>query len=237
MLDFRIIRFLSSIFTPELNITSSIKFVNVAIDLLGDKLEENPTILPVPQDAPSSIPRIQLTSSDDKWNLNISLERTDLSYFSPSISDNETLETEEFSSISSNFFGDFRDRLELAAQRIAFITERILPEKNAPNYVIDKFCKKQFKQKGRPFNNVQQFEIHSLKKYDWEGFKINSWVRIKSMDFKVKETTIPTITIINDLNTLPYSEDPGNRFSSDDIKKYFERIPGHLNEILDKYLL
>lgn len=237
MLNFKIIRFLGSIFTPELNISSSIKLVNIAIELLGDKLEENPTILPIPQDAPAVIPRIQLASPDKKWMLSISLERTDLVYFDPSLSEEIIMEGGKFSSISSNFFSEFKDRLDLAVQRIVFVTERILPEKRASDFIIDRFCKKQLKQEGKPFNNVRQFEIHSRKRYDFEGFKINSWVRVKSVDFKAKDIITPAVIILNDLNTLPYSEDPENRFSSNDIKNYFDKIHGHLNEILDKYFL
>lgn len=237
MLDFKIIRFLSSIYTPDLHISNSIKFVNIAIELLGDRLGENPTILPVPQDAPASIPRIQLASPDKKWNLSISLERTDLVYLDPSLSEEKIIEAKEFSHISSHFLREFKDRLDLAVQRIAFVTERVLPEKRASDSIIDRFCKKQFKQKGRPFNNVKKFEIHSLKRYDWERFKINSWVRIKAMDFKAVDIITPAVIIINDLNTLPYSEDPENRFSSGDISRYIVETPSHINEILNKYFL
>jgi hypothetical protein len=234
MLNFRTIRFLSSIFTPELNISSSINFVNIAIELLGDKLEENPIILPIPQDAPANIPRIQLTSADKKWNLSISLERTDLIYFDPSLSGETFLDIKDFTFTSSQFLSEFKDRLDLAVQRIAFVTERILPEEKA-DFIIDRFCKKELKQEGKPFNNVRQFEIHSRKRYDYEGYKINSWVRIKSVDLKTKNIITPGVMIVNDLNTLPYSEDPENRFSSKEIEDYFDKMYVHLNEILNKY--
>ena len=236
--NFRIIRFLSSVFTPELNITSSLRFINTINDLLGDILGDNPTVLPVPQDSPAEIPRIQCLSPDKKWNLSVSLERTNLVYFYPSISEKKVMEIEKFSSISSRFFSEYQKKLDLAVQRLALVTDRILPHQDASDCIIDKFCRNEYRQEGRPFNNVRRFEIHSLKKYDWEDFHVNSWVRIKSMDYKLideYEESVRVISVVNDLNTLPFSEDQERKFLPKDINRYFERIPNHLNEILSKY--
>lgn len=235
MLNFRIIKFLSAVFTPELDITNHLKFLNFVDETLGDKLDGAPTILPLPQGAPGEIPRIQLTSSDKKWSLNISLVRTDLFYINPSISDEEMIEISDFSAISSDFFSEYQEKLDLRVQRLAFVTERILPESKTSDYIIDKFCKEEYKKEGRPFNNVKKFEIHSLKKYEWENFHLNSWVRIKSIDYE-SDTIIPTVLLINDLNTLSLKEDLDKTFLSNDIRKYFERIPDHLRGILLKYL-
>lgn len=235
MRDFRIVKFLGSIFTPELNITNSLKFLNVVAELLGDKLDGSPVVLPIPQDAPANIPRLQLTSSDNKWTLGMSLERTDLHYQNPSVLDKEIIEIEDFSSISTKFFSEFKRKMDLRVQRLAFITQRISPEKNAAYYIIDKFCKREYyEEKGRPLNNSKRFEIHSLKNYSWEGFRLNSWVRIKSIDYGTTDS-IPVLFIENDLNTLSAAEDSEKKFSAEDIEKYFREIPRHINVILGKY--
>jgi len=234
MLDFRISKLLSTVFTPELNITNSLKFANSAIDIIGTRLDGDQSILPIPEEAPLDIPRIQLYSSDKSLELNISPKRTNLFYYSPFDLDAETINLEEFCSISSEFFCKFQKKLELMVQRLAVVTERVLPNENAPDYIRDKYCKEEYKKKGTAFSNVKGFEIHSLKKYPWEGFQLNSWVRIRSTQYNPQEP-IPAILVINDLNTLSQEEDPDKVFSHNDVYNYFEKIPHHLNGILNKY--
>ena len=234
MIQFQIKKFQSVVFTPGQRIDNSLKFLNDLLELLGDKVNNNPDIFPVPPGVPDDIPMFRLNSSDGKLKLNISRARTDFFFINPSISDDEITNIEEFSSISSNFFRGYQEKFDLGVQRLAFISERIFPEDNAPAHIIERFCNKEYRKEGQPFNNVRKFEIHSLKNYTWEDFDINSWVRIKSVDFE-SDVIIPALLVINDLNTLSVTEDPDRKFLPDDIGKYFERIPLHINEILYKY--
>jgi len=221
-------------FTPDLNITNSIPFMNTSIDLLGNILNGNPTILPVPQDAPAYMPRFQISSSDGKWALSISLIRTDLFYLNMDLADTTKPSAEDFSRICSNFLSNFKSRLNFRVQRLAFITERILQHENPSSYIIDRFCLPTHKNKGKAFSNPKHFEIHSHKQYDWNEFHLNSWVRIKSIDFKTTET-IPVILLENDLNTFDQTLDPDISFSFDDINRFFTNGPEHLDGILEKY--
>ncbi len=236
MLDFRIYEFLASIFTPELNISSSLKIANLVMDLMGEYVGGEPSILPVPQDAPPGIPRIIFSSSDKKWTLNISLERTNIFYDTPPTSTEKVITIDEFSSIASAFFGDYQKGLDLRVQRIAFVTERLAIRDDALDYVLGRFCNEKQIAKGRPFFDTKRFEIHSLKTYDWEKFRINSWVRTKFLPIKIGDgETAPGILVVSDLNTLSLDEAPEAAFLADDIKTYFEKIPQHLNKILRLY--
>jgi hypothetical protein len=235
-MEFRIIKFQGTVFTPNLFIQNPLNFLSIVNELIGDKMNGNTTVLPIPQDAPADIPRIQSTSSDSKWGLNISLTRTDIYYFDPLISNIEGVNIEEFTKIAAQFLSKFQNKMNLMIQRLAFVTERILPEDSASGYLIDMFCKDELKMEGRPFNNVNKFEIHSLKKYAWNDFSINSWVRIKSIDFK-GDKIIPAILLINDINTLPFEQDPKIAFQSSDIEKFFNGVSEHINQILSKYFL
>jgi hypothetical protein len=236
MLDFRIYKFLASVFTPELNISSSLKIANLVANLLGKYLGETPSILPIPQDAPPEIPRIIFSSPDKKWKLNISLERTNLFYETPPTSTDKVISTDEFSSIASGFFENYQKGLDLRVQRIAIVTERLAMLEDALDYVLGRFCNEKQITKGRPFFNTKRFEIHSLKKYNWEKFSVNSWVRTKFLPVKIGDgETAPGILVINDLNTLSSDEAREASFSADDIKAYFEKAPQHLRKILKLY--
>ena len=89
MLDFKIKKFLGSIFTPDFSISNSLNIANVAVEIAGDRLDGPPSILPIPQDAPAEIPRIQLFSSDKNMNITISLQRTNLNVQLPLLSKSE----------------------------------------------------------------------------------------------------------------------------------------------------
>jgi len=237
MPEFRVIKFQGSIFTPDLVISNSLKFMNTVGELQGEVLQGNPTALPIPQDAPAEIPRFQFVSQDGKWTLTISLVRTDLIFFDPSdpsAASQTGIDAETFSKKCSNFFGNYKDKLDLRVQRLAFVTERISPDDNASNFIIGKFCREDMTREGKPLNNVSRFEIHSLKKYDWVSYRLNSWVRIKAVDFKT-DKTVPCLFLQNDLNTLSIDEDPSQDFSCKEIDKFYMEIDQHLKDILIKY--
>jgi len=237
MPEFRVIKFQGSIFTPDLVISNSLKFMNTVGELQDEVLQGNPTALPIPQDAPAEIPRFQFVSQDGKWMLTISLVRTDLIFFDPSdpsAASQTGIDAETFSKKCSNFFGNYKDKLDLRVQRLAFVTERISPDDNASNFIIGKFCREDMTHEGKPLNNVSRFEIHSLKKYDWASYRLNSWVRIKAVDLKT-DKTVPCLFLQNDLNTLSIDEDPSQDFSRETIDKFFLGINEHLKDILKKY--
>ena len=238
MPDFRIIKFQSSIFTPDFIITNSLNIANIAIKTKNDIFNGKSSILPVPQDAPAEIPRIILSSSDSRWSLNISAIRTNLFYNSLTDQDTEIkdIEVDKFSSISSEFFYEFKKELNLRVQRLAYVTDRVIIREDALNYILENFCKENQIKKGGPLYNAKRFEIHSFKKYPWKDFSINSWVRIKFINFKKKENEFhPAILVTNDLNTLSYEEDKEMSFEPKKIKEYFEKVPNHLDGILKLY--
>jgi len=235
MADFRTIKYQGSIFTPDLVLSNYFKLTTIILELLGDKLQANPVMLPIPQDAPADIPRIQLCSLDNKWNLNLSLARTDLIFLEPSVESEIEVTEIEFCEICNNFFSSYRDRLELRVQRLAFVTERLSPQDHASTYIINKFCKRSLTKKGKPFHDINKFEIHSMKTYDWENYHLNSWVRIKSLEFNEDNKVVPILFIQNDLNTLSLEKDQERDFSREEIGNFFQKIPSHLQHILRIY--
>ena len=120
MSDFTIYKLFAAVFTPEFTISSSLKIANIVVDLLGEYVGEEPTILPVPKDAPSELPRIVFSSSDKKWFLNISPERINLFFTISATSTKEEMNAEEFTSIASEFFVNYQKTLNLRIQRTAF---------------------------------------------------------------------------------------------------------------------
>jgi len=236
MLEFTVTKVLSAIFTPDFNITNFLKIANLASNLLGDRLDGEPTILPIPQDAPADIPRITLQSSDKLLSLTVAPSRTNLEFRIPLESIINVIDYSSYYSDMPQFLAKFSAKLDLNVQRLGYVTDRLIIKEDALSLIMEGFCKKDQIIKGRPFHNPKRFEIHSLKKYDWEGFQLNSWVRLKYLPIKIKDEEIkPALLVENDLNTLSYEEDPGAEFKTTDIEKYFNNIPNHLERILNLY--
>ena len=129
----------------------------------------------------------------------------------------------------------FKEKNGLRVQRLAFITERVAL-RNEASYIVNKFCKDEFKEKGGPFSGVKGFQVHSFKKYNRFGFNINSWVRVKSGNYSEdSKDSVPMVLMENDLNTFTMKEDPDRSFKEEELKIFFKKVPDHLREIIELY--
>ena len=236
MLEFGVVKVLGAVFTPEFNITNALKIANVVFGIAGERLDGEPTMMPIPQDAPAEIPRIILTSSDKLLSVSISPVRTNFEFKVPQGAMVEMIDYRSYYSGMAEFFSKYSEALDLKVQRLGYVTERLIVKDDVISYILGRFCRDNQTQKGRPFYNTKRFEIHSLKNYEWDGFQVNSWVRIKCFPIGTKDQEKkPALLVENDLNSLSYDEDPGADFNAADISKYFEDIPNHLDQILHLY--
>jgi len=234
MLNFDVFRITASIFTPEFSIGNTSKLINLFQDLSENRFDGELVSLPIPADTSSQIPRIVIKSKEGTWQLEISLERTNISYIKSLVEAQATPNILDFGKEVSKIFGAYKSKTDISIQRLALITERYSKiEKDTPSqYIANRFCKTEFLK--QPFNRTTAFEIHSLKKYIYKDFKINSWVRVKSAMLADDQKT-PIINVLSDINTYAINEDPEIRFAQEDIARFFNNIPEHLDSIIKLY--
>jgi len=116
------------------------------------------------------------------------------------------------------------------------VSEGLSIQDDALTYIQKRFCSEDQISRGRPFHNAERFEIHSMKKYPWENFNINSWVRTKVQNIITKDgESVPSIILLNDLNTLSLDEAKDQIFSPDEIKRFFDKISVELRKIIQLY--
>jgi len=235
MLKFGVVKVLFSIFTFEFDVSNTLKIANLVSDLVGDRLDGEPTILPVSPNAPLVLPRIIMRSSDKLLSLSISQRRTNFEFKIPPESIVDMIDYKSYYSGLAGFFSEFKKKLNLKIQRLGYATERFMFKEDAFSYIIHRFCNREQTTVGKPFYQTKRFEIHSLKGYEWEGFQINSWIRIKCLPIKVRGNERKMLLVQNDLNTLSSQEDPSANFNTTEIEKFFNNIPIHLDQILDLY--
>ncbi len=234
MLNFAIIKMVATIFTPDFSLGNKVSLINLFQKLSGEKFDGELLSVPIPQVAPAEIPRIVLNSANNTWKLEVSLARTSLIFFKPLVSEVTPPDLPTFGDFAGNFYKSYKKETDIKIQRLALITERYTEiENKAPSqFLANKFCKDEFLT--GPFNRTSEFELHSLKKYEHEGFKTNSWVRLKSSKLANEERT-PVMLVINDINTYSQAEDPNVNFGEDDLELFFVNMPNHLESILTLY--
>lgn len=232
--QFKMLKIMGSIFTPDFSFSDSLALLNLFQKLSEKRFDGELFSTPIPQDAPAEIPRMILNSRDKAWKLEVSLERTNIVFQQfPDFSISPP-ETQDFASFVGDVFKSYKNETAIRIQRLALITERCLemPGELPSQFIAAKFCKEQYLK--APFNNPSAFELHSLKTYGWEGFQVNSWVRLRSTTLSDPAKT-PILLVLNDLNTLAKELAASVSFGEHDIDRFFKNAPYHLDEILGLY--
>ena len=239
MIDLLNYKFLGTVFTPDFNVTNFLKIANTIVDIMGDKLDGPPNIINIPHDAPPEIPRIMLSSADGTLNVSVALNRTNMSHEFIPQQDSQGIDLDADSRAASSFFAEYQKQLDLRIQRLGFVTERVAYKEDALTYLLERFCNENQITAGRPFNNARRFEIHSMKKYPWLDFDINSWVRLRyfPIAFGDKSKKEPKLLVTNDLNTLSFDEDPGARFDNKAVSSFFDNAASEVEDILALYFI
>lgn len=219
------------IFTPKFAIGNKLFIADIFQNLSGGKFDSELISMPIPQSAPSEIPRIILKSQDGTWNLEISLERTNIIFFKPLNLSVPIPDINEFGGFVKDVFKSYKLKTQIKVQRLAFITERYFEIKDTTpsQFIASRYSKEKYLQ--NIFHDPDAFELHVLKKYQYEGFHINSWVRLKSSNL-ADDVKTPILLLINDINTF---SEPVVTYSESDIERFFNLIPRHLEDVNKLY--
>lgn len=119
---------------------SSLQFATEFVNVMSF-LNSEPTVFPLPIDAPREIPRIVLKSNDEKYNCNISNSRIDFSM--NNIRDLTIIKLWDELQPTIGLLSDFVKKKELQINRIGFI---VISETETPDdgskYLKDNFIKR-----------------------------------------------------------------------------------------------
>lgn len=216
----RVALFFSSInLTKKLDLASSLKTSISALD--GD-----PLIMPIPDDAPSDIPRIILTSKNKEYSLNLSPKRVDFFYNNLS-SKSTTYDnfTKEMIKTIKIIDETLRTNHSATINRLGLIVDFELDKKNAIRYAKD-FFNKSFVFK----DNLLEEQIHLLNREIKEGFRFNNWIRIIAQTHNEK---MPKVIISNDINTLVRED---KTFSNVEVNKFYTQMLKYVTENITPYV-
>lgn len=189
-------------------------------EILPDKFDGPPTVLPLPDDAPAEIPRLFFRSEDNQWQLEMASSRLNYRW---------TQQTENQQVLLDGFcheFVDFVNRVLPLLEhprvgRIALVWVRYLLETDPATVLCRAFFPEETLLKDA-LANQRSFELHSLRRTTIaEKFEVNSWVRFKSGQLTLPKTPVrPIILVEHDVNTLPEKADSASH-STEEIAVFY----------------
>ena len=213
----------AAIFCSELLISNKEEFIYHVVQKTNDFLKGEPTILPIPDDAPAEIPRIILKSRTYPYSCNFCKNRFDFFY----------KEQGKPNKTSEEVFPDFRNILDQLATyvktslnikiiRLGFIPNFVIELKESGNeYLLREYLHPNL------FLNPYEIQINVLHKIELESFKVNQWIKLRPLRARNNINDDHRILVEIDINTR--SEDIHD-LSSDQIKRFITLAYDHIRD-------
>jgi hypothetical protein len=220
------------IYSPGIVIANKLKVANEINDSLSNVFDDDPLMLPFPEDAPPELPRIQMFSKDKRYVLIIASNRIDF-IFQYKDEDEKLFPIPYFFEKFLTIFQYFSENLHTQFTRSAIVTNWIIELENisAAEFLLDKYI-----QDKTLIVKPSELELHYLTKGIAAEFEINKWVRIRSarkMDEPERNNLIVFLIDIHTIaeRTYEFDRDSLQRFLEQSSRITEETIEGHLKKM------
>jgi len=221
----------ASVFISDFSFSTA-RILKTLLDNCSDQFDGDPTVLPLPDDAPKEIPRIILERKDKSMKIEVTPVRLNL--FRTKTENEDKILPKSFLSSQPDLLRKIIEDMGADCVRMAVVLERFCFKNEPARDIAIHFSKEDFIK--QPFNRPSAFELHSLKKYTFlDSFEVNSWVRIKSGRAQPEKGVFrPAIIAHQDINT--FAELMNKRvYDSHDMSNFFGNIFEEFENILELY--
>jgi hypothetical protein len=217
--------------TPTERQFQSARLVTRLLELLP-AYSGDPTVLPVPQDAPGEIPRIVLTSPNGTETIQISPARSE---FAIGRKPGGTLDVDAFFGSIVNRAETLLTALDSRPYRMAVTGNFYAKAAQPAEALTTQFIDSKWSADDGPMAKVQNFELHIHRQQELlEGLTVNSWLRIKTGRVIDPGGQVPAVVVERDVNTL--QEQPGGRtFSPEELTSFVTRARAFLLTELERF--
>jgi len=221
----------ASVFTPDGGFSAA-KIVKLFYAQQEALFDANPTVLPIPEDAPIEIPRVILESASHEWKCQLSPARADV-IWARTKSTQTTLQPGAFFRKAGDVLIQYTDVLATRVGRVAGLVTRFAEHEEPGKFLARHFCQTRWNEK--PLNRPENFELHAHKKFVLAGeFRVNSWVRNKTGVLAGEGAQKPIVLFEQDINTL--AEEAADRsFQNEEIERFLVAIAAEVDVILRYY--
>ncbi len=220
------------LFTPDEEVSPA-KIISGLLPGWTSRFDGEPVVLPFPGGVPREIPRVILESRTGTWRCEIASSRISV-FWRRTTEENTAPSLAEFFEEASQRLIEYQDFQRSRVGRIAAVLNRFSRVDSPGPYLARHFCQERWLT--APLNRPEAFELHAHKKYEWSGFRVNSWVRNKTaeLDSPGAESRQPIILVEQDINTLPEDE-PKAAYNPPEIRRFFSLIGEEFDHILKLY--
>lgn len=184
-------------FYTGIDLSDKLKVAQLAKASFGDVLDGEPTILPLPNDAPLEIPRVVLQSKNNIHLCNIAGNRLDFIIRIPE--GGEYMSIVDFKTSMPKIVDSLNNILLTELLVKPFRLGLILTYVALPKIGGLSFVKKYFIGENKDLSVEAQ--VHKLTIESIDSIKVNNWIRVIA-----KENTLPTgenpLTVTSDVNSL-----------------------------------
>lgn len=202
----------------------------------GPLLSGRVDVLPLPDEVPAEIPRVELGSKDGQWALSSAPARTGVAWVERESGIGPDRLADVVQQCSDILCCCFADETPIRVNRLGFLLTSVLQTEDAPRILIEKFCLPKChaeESTTSPLRHSQTFQLHNFKSYPspLDKTPLNSWVRCKSAS--LVPDGAPAIVVEQDLNTS--ASDLERRFEAGEMRTYFEMAAAEAQIILKLY--
>jgi hypothetical protein len=164
----------------------------------SDLFSGDPIILPIPNDAPPEIPRMELSSADRQWILRVAKQRVDL-FFTPRKDDPQVELPADTFTLCAAVFGFFIERLQAQVSRASLVETWAVPVDEG---TAAEFLERTYIRPDSPIPRVDDLELHYLERDTIGGFEANLWTRISVTRKIVDDRSLEGVKFLLDANTI-----------------------------------
>jgi hypothetical protein len=234
--DFKLTAVRLVAFTPNLADFKPSALLATVLAKYATRLDGNVQALPLPEDAPPDLPRIQLASKDGTWGFAASPSRITSACSLKEEENSETVRLAGVVAVCREPIEHYVRENDVRVGRLGLVVTPVSQAENPAQTLIERFCRNEAKDADSPdapLRNSTNFEIHNHKRYELPtGVTANSWVRCRTGT--VGKDASRVLTVEQDINTL--AEDLEERtFRVEDITSFFDTAVDEGEAILREY--
>lgn len=224
------------IFTNSLDLSDKLAIAQDLKEIAPIKFDGEPTIFPLPLNAPLEIPRIVLRDKLGKVMLNVSPIRTEISMAnSESEVDDLGVPRLKISDVSTTYLTPtiekivklYVDKYLVNISRAAIVTRQIIK--------LDQSAQEFLKHKGLTMSRSKPYEskISFLYKEAIDTYKINKWNTIETLRNKKNQSDDSAIAFILDINT---QIEVNYKFNAKTIREFYTKAIDLVSKETDNFI-
>ena len=215
---------MNSVLYASLNLQNKLELASSLHNETKMVFDGEPIIMPVPDDIPSEIPRIILTSKDNEHRCQISKERVEFIYSNEANPDREVSELrEQFLVTLGDIAKVVKSSWKAEVYRLGFVINSVSHYKDPVEIIKTKFIREGV------LNHPRRLEVFVLDRMTWDNLKINRGYRVYTLIKREGKEERKLLSVNFDINTIPEEK---YSFDTESIVAFYDKAILNIGESL-----